>query len=63
MPQRKVCPKRLSCVTAGTVPKRVLAFYPPQCRAGASRRVADSQSCVQFVLRVGGGRGELDCDG
>lgn len=44
----------------------VLAFfflYPPQCRAGASWRAADSQSSVQLALRVGGGGGELDCDG
>lgn len=36
----------------------VLAFYSPQCHAGASWRAADSQSSVQLVLRVGGGGGE-----
>lgn len=57
--------KRLSCVAAGTVPTRPGFFflYPPQCRAGASWRAADSQSSVQLALRVGGGGGELDCDG
>lgn len=38
----------------------VLAFHFP---AGTSRRAADSQSSVQLVHRVVGGRGELDCDG
>lgn len=41
----------------------VLAFHSPQCHAGTSRRAADSQSSVQPVHRVVGGRGELDCDG
>lgn len=40
-----------------------LVFYSPQCRAGASWRAADSQSSVQLALKVGRGRGELDCDG
>lgn len=38
--------------------QRVRAFYSPQCRAGASWRAADSQSSVQLVLRVGGGKEE-----
>lgn len=41
----------------------VLVFYSPQCHASTSWRAADSQSSVQLVLRVGGSRGELDCDG
>lgn len=40
-----------------------LVFYSPQCGAGASWRAADSQSSVQLALKVGRGRGELDCDG
>ncbi len=50
-------------MAAGTVPTRPGFFYSPQCRAGASWRAADSQSSVQLVLRVGGGGGEVDCDG
>lgn len=57
----KVCfffPKSLSYVAAGRVPTCPGFFYSPQCHAGVSWRAADSQSSVQLVLRVGGGKGE-----